>query len=264
MTHLVIVESNTPDRVSQDRANGYLPTAEAYGVALQEIDPTLTFAPVAPYAGEDMVLDGVDGVVFTGSGVIWNTSDTRAKPLQDAMETVFAAGLPTYGSCNGLQLAATILGGEVGESPNGYEATLARDIRMTEAGRTHAMFAGRSDGFAVPCGHRDEVTRLPDGAVLLAGNAHSPVQAFAIETGGVDFWGSQYHPEERISGVARYHMRGDSPDMELVNRLLIAETDEDAAAALGTSTAEMGPKIRMIELRNWLAHVARSRSLRVF
>lgn len=257
MPHLVIVESNTPDRVATDRANGYLPTAEAYGTALQEIDPGLTFSTVAPYGGEEIVLDGVDGVVFTGSGVVWNTSDARAKPLQDAMETVFAAGLPTYGSCNGLQLAATVLGGAVGESPNGYEATLARGIRMTEAGRSHAMFAGRSDGFAVPCGHRDEVTQLPPGAVLLAENAHSKVQAFAIETGGVNFWGSQYHPEERISGVARYHLRGDSPDMDLVNKLLIAETDANAAHAIGTTTVEMGPEVRMTELRNWLGHIAK-------
>ena len=133
MTKLLIVESNTPDRVAQDRANGYLPTAEAYGETLKEVDASVSYATVAPYGGDTLVLDGVDGVVFTGSGVAWNTSDARAMPLQKAMEQVFAAGVPSYGSCNGMQLAATVLGGEVGESPSGYEATLARGIHLTEA-----------------------------------------------------------------------------------------------------------------------------------
>jgi len=255
MAHILIVENNTPEIVARDRANGHLPTAEAYGRTLREIEPALTFATTAPYAGQELVTEGVDAVVFTGSGVTWNTSDTQAKPLQRAMEQVFAAGLPCYGSCNGMQLAATVLGGQVEASTKGFEGPLALDVQRTEAGRSHPMFAGRRDGFAVPCGHRDIVCAPPPGAVVLAENRHCHVQAMAIEAGGVDFWGSQYHPEERISGVARYHLNDENPDMTLVNLLLNAETDPIAAAKLDTTVADMGPEIRMLELRNWLTHV---------
>ena len=57
------------------------------------------------------------------------------------------------------------------------------------------MLAGRPIEYAAPCIHRDEVAQLPKDAVLLAGNAHSPVQAFVVETDTVTFWGTQYHPE---------------------------------------------------------------------
>lgn len=257
---ILVVENNSPDLIAKNRANGYLPTAEAYGRTLAALDADVAFSTVAPYAGEEVVLDGIDGTVFTGAGVIWNTSDKRAAPLQRAMEQIFAAGLPTFGSCNGMQLAATVLGGEVAEGPNGYEAILARNLRLTEAGRDHPMFAGRKDGFAVPCGHRDDVIRMPDGAVLLATNDHTRVQAFVIETGGVDFWGTQYHPEEKLSDTVRYHLGKDNPDENLIRLLRTAETDADAAAELGTTPEEMAQDVRATELRNWLAHVAAKRS----
>ena len=104
------------------------------------------------------------------------------------MRKVFEAGLPTLGSCNGMQLAASVLGGQSSASPNGREDGLARDVTLTEAGRAHPFMAGRIDGYAAPCVHRDEVSRLPDGAVVLATNNHSEVQAFAYENDGIRFW----------------------------------------------------------------------------
>ena len=103
------------------------------------------------------------------------------------MRDGFAVGLPTIGSCNGMQLAASVLGGSSTASPNGREDGLSGDIRLTNAGRNHVMMAGREDGYAVPCTHRDEVVRLPEVGVRLAGNGHSAVQAFAIDCDGIDF-----------------------------------------------------------------------------
>ena len=97
---ILVVENNSPDLIAKNRANGYLPTAEAYGRTLAALDADVAFSTVAPYAGEEVVLDGIDGTVFTGAGVIWNTSDKRAAPLQRAMEQIFAAGtLLSLSSC---------------------------------------------------------------------------------------------------------------------------------------------------------------------
>ncbi|MDB2458797.1 gamma-glutamyl-gamma-aminobutyrate hydrolase family protein, partial [Planktomarina temperata] len=148
--------------------------------------------------------------------------------------------VPIWGSCNGMQLAAFMLGGICAASPRGDEEGLAEAITLTDIGREHPMMQGRASQFGVPCVHRDEVQRLPNGAVLLAGNAHSPVQAFAYETADISFWGTQYHPEFSRADVATWLAdRGKSlPDSE--------EQDGQGDLALATRT---------LELQNWLAHV---------
>ena len=255
MTTLLIVNSNSPELIEAAAARGEPDLGWLYGAAFQQIDPAIRFQTTAPYRGDALVLDGIDGVAFTGSSVEWNTGDNRAAPLAQCMEQVFASALPVFGSCNGTQLAASVLGGEVAASPNGREIGPARQIKLTLAGRDHPMMAGRKDRFSVLCSHRDEVRRLPKGAVLLAGNAHSAVQAFAYDAGGVDFWGSLYHPELSGQQAADNLAREGGADAEIIAELRLVETDEAAAARLGTSVSDMSPCVRMTEMRNWLKHV---------
>lgn len=132
---------------------------------------------------------------------------------------------------------------------------MATGIELTEAGRSHPMMAGRRDGFAVPCTHRDEVVRLPEGAVRLAGNCHSEVQAFAIDRDGIDFWGMQYHPEFSPSYVGRYLGDMHRVPPQVADDLMLAERDDAAALRLSTSPADQGDAVRMLELRNWMARL---------
>lgn len=255
MTSILIVESNTPDIVASGKsaANGFI-------CSLAAIAPESTLTVVAPYAGDvpDIVLKQSDGVIFTGAGVTWSTAAPEAAPLRAFMERVFGHGLPAYGSCNGLQLAAVVLGGAVGASPNGFEVGLARNTILTEEGRTHPLMAGRKDGFAVPCIHRDEVQRLPEGAALLAGNAHSPVQAMAYEKGDICFWGVQYHPELTALDIANYLRIKDGffpGEDDLIADLERATTEEAAAARLGTTSTRLALPERALELANWVSMV---------
>jgi len=254
MPRILIVESN-PDEVSTAlvaRAGATL--ADVYAAALTTIDGMVEIEIISPYDGDDTPdMTDVDGVAFTGSSVEWNTEDDRAAPLAAVMRSAFAAGRPVIGSCNGMQLAASILGGSSAASLNGREDGMATGIELTEAGRTHPMMAGRRDGFAVPCTHRDEVVRLPEGAVRLAGNSHSNVQAFAIDRDGIDFWGMQYHPEFSPSYVGRYLGNIGRVPPQIANDLMQAEHDEGAARRLETSPGDQGDAVRMLELRNWMA-----------
>lgn len=254
MPRILIVESN-PDEVSTLLvALAGATLADVYAAALTTIDSTAEIEIISPYDGDDTpdIFD-FDGVVFTGSSVEWNTDDERAAPLAAVMRSAFAAGRPVIGSCNGMQLAASILGGSSAASPNGREDGMATGIKLTEAGRPHPMMAGRRDGFAVPCTHRDEVVRLPQGAVRLAGNSHSNVQAFAIDRDGIDFWGMQYHPEFSPSYVGRYLGNIGRVPPQIANDLMQAEHDEGAARRLETSPVDQSEAVRMLELRNWMA-----------
>ncbi len=256
MTKILIVESNPATLSAEVAERDGKPLAEGYAEVLLSLQPDLEIEIARPYDHNELPeLSDFDGVVFTGSSVPWNTDDARAAPLADVMRKVFAEGLPTIGSCNGMQLAASVLGGSSDASPNGREDGMARDIALTEAGKSHPMMAGRADVYAVPCVHRDEVFRMPEGAVLLAGNAHSPVQAFAYEVGDVKFWGMQYHPEYTPEFVGVYLQTRDGPDNAQALDLVTAQSDADAAARLGTTPQAQALATRTLELRNWLAQL---------
>ncbi|WP_419905215.1 type 1 glutamine amidotransferase [Kiloniella sp.] len=246
--------------MDRNRAERRATAADHYEVALKANAPDTVVRIAEPYrkvfTQDDLI--GIDGVVFTGSGVSWSTNAPEAAALRAAGELVFNAGLPTIGSCNGLQLAATLLGGDIGPSPKGMEIGLAQNIKLTAEGRTHAMMAGRRDGYCVPCVHRDEVQRLPDGATLIAGNDHSPVQAMVYNTNGVNFWGMQYHPELSAPAIADYVKDGRgifSQAQNLIEDLMVAETDASAAARLGSRPEDLLEKNRTTELANWLSLV---------
>jgi GMP synthase (glutamine-hydrolysing) len=255
---ILILEAETPQLVDAARAKGQQTNAGHYTAALKFRSPGLNIHVAEPYRQPltQQDLAGVDGVVFTGAGVAWSTDAPQAAALRAAGEMVFGAGIPTIGSCNGLQLATVLLGGTVGPSPKGMEIGLAQGIQITDAGRTHPMMQGRRDGYAVPCIHRDEVQRLPDGAVLIASNAHSPVQAMSYCANGVDFWGMQYHPELSATAISGYVEAGFfAQGANLANDLRLAETDADAAKRLGGMPEDLCALTRTTELANWLAHL---------
>lgn len=247
MTTILIIESNTPDLLAIGKSASVL-----FLRTFQALDPALTLKVVCPYAGpiSPDVYEGVDGIVYTGSAVEWSTDAPESAPLRDEMARSFQQGRPVWGSCNGMQLAADVLGGGTGDSPNGVEFGLAKAVSTTEQGAQHDMMAGRTASFDVPCIHRVEVQKLPKDAVLIAGNAHSPVQAMAYEANGIDFWGTQYHPEMCLRDLSPL-----AAAIDLASDLGVADQDEGAAARLGTSPKAMSLHNRARELVNWLDHV---------
>ncbi len=253
---ILIVESNTPDLIS----NGYRPAADYFITTLGALDEPVTCSVTRPYEAPFKVeeLEGIDGVVFTGSSVDWSCDSKQAAPLRNTMLHAFKNGVPVWGSCNGLHLAGVVLGGSVGASPNGIEVGVSREIRKTGAGKKHAMLAGREDIYAVPCIHLDEIKRLPLDAFILAENDHSPVQAFGYSSGDVDFWGTQYHPECTALTIAE-ELKLSSKHVvnkaAMINDLKWSHNDPIAAERLGTTCKELQPSVRTSELRNWLKHI---------
>ncbi|WP_071674535.1 type 1 glutamine amidotransferase [Nioella nitratireducens] len=249
MATILIVESNP---FEGPRSAGF------FTESIEIVDPTLQTRVIAPYDGpvDDAMLSDVDGAIFTGSAVEWGVDAPQAAPLRAVMERIFAARIPSYGSCNGMQMAAFVLGGASGPSGNGQEAGLAQAVALTDAGTRHPFLAGRRSGFAAPCIHLHEVTRLPEGAVLLAGNSHSPVQAFAYEQAGVRFWGVQYHPEMSPACLAGILAEQGGHGAATLADLRHAETDAEAARRLGAAPEDVTPEGRLTEIRNWLASLS--------
>ena len=219
-----------------------------------------------------------DGVVITGSPLnVYRDEPAVARQIGLARE-VFAAGVPTWGSCWGLQLMTVALGGVVRLNPRGREIGIARHIALNEAGRAHPLFAGKAQAFDALCSHLDEVATLPDDAIVLAGNGVSRVQAVEIARGAGSFQGVQYHPEMTFATAAAIIESRQAPLLaegfarcaddlrRTVADLRAVEAEPgraDLAWRLGLERHVVEPKLRTAELGNWLrAKVAPHRARR--
>jgi GMP synthase-like glutamine amidotransferase len=122
-------------------------------------------------------LDGFDGLVVMGG---W----------QHAYSEVDGPWLPVLGICLGGQLLALAAGGQVAPAESAeYGPQL---VAKRQAAASDALFAELPITPDVLQWHRDEVTQLPAGAVLLASSPSCEVQAFRV---GPRAWGLQFHIE---------------------------------------------------------------------
>jgi GMP synthase (glutamine-hydrolysing) len=153
-------------------------------------------------AGED--LERYAGLIWTGSCLsVTESDDPRVRVQVELARLAFEKGIPGWGSCWGLQVAAVAVGGEVSVNPEGKEVGIARKIAQTADAQNHPMFEGKPRVFEAFCIHDDMVSRIPEGGVLLASNSFTRVQALAITHKKGVLWGTQYHLEYDLHEIAR-------------------------------------------------------------
>ena len=195
----------------EDRENlagcGMTLAGDLYAKMLTRLCPGARCDIIFPSDSNSTLLAGLkeyDGIAWTGCSLtIHDQSDKRVARHLELARTAYNAGVPQYGSCWGIQIAVVAAGGTVAAHPHGREMGIGRKITLTEAGRGHPMFADKPSAFDGFVSHFDEVTHLPFGSEVLAGNAYTRVQAVSIYHGKGTFWGLQYHPEYDIREMAR-------------------------------------------------------------
>lgn len=273
VARLLILDGNIAAvRAKLNAAVGY-DSGVGYARMLQRIDAhveceilRVADGPIALPGGT--ALADYDGCVMTGSAL--NIYDGGAAILRqiDLVTAVLQAGVPFFGSCWGLQVAAVAAGGRVEANVKGREFGYGRRIALTNDGRTHPMYVGKPDVFEAPTIHRDIVTELPSDAQVLATNEMG-LQAAAFPLGRGTVWGVQYHPEYDHIDIAAVTRRY---GQALVNdgTFATAEALEGYAQELEQLQADpthralvfrhgLGPAmteetLRRLEIRNWLSH----------
>lgn len=210
MTRLLLLEGNTADKRARGRELGVRSSSEIYAEAISAHFPAIALDVLNGADPGEAIPGGLgwadyDGFVITGSSLHAYDQDFAVTNQIALVKDAAEAGLPIFGSCWGLQIAAMAAGGEVAFNPRGREVGFARKILLNQAGRAHPMFAGKSTVFDAPCIHYDEVVRLPEGATLLASNEHSMVQAAVIPLGRSKVWAVQYHPEFDLAQLVQLY-----------------------------------------------------------
>jgi GMP synthase (glutamine-hydrolysing) len=266
---VLVIDGNRAATREQQVAAGGQPSGEGYVLALQAL-ADISCDIVRPADGEVRLaaadLGAYDGVAITGSAL--NVYEGGA-PIERQIElarAVFAAGVPFFGSCWGLQVAVCAAGGRVRRNPRGREFGFARRIELSDAGRRHAMFAGKPPVFEAVAVHRDDVEELPPGAVVLASNDMG-LQALELRHGRGTFWGVQYHPEYSFAEIAATTQRyasvlleeqlfADRAELDAfvgdLRQLMRAPRDRRLTWKHGLGPALQEESCKLAELRNWL------------
>ncbi len=150
-----------------------------------------------PYAGDDLPADlrSHCGLLVLG-GDMGAYDDATHPWLSDVRALVLAAvgdGTPVLGICLGHQLVAVALGGAVAPNQHGQQIGVL-DVGWTESAREDPLVGVLAARPACPAvqWNNDVVTRLPDGAVVLARTSRDEVQAVRFAPG---VYGVQWHPE---------------------------------------------------------------------
>ena len=225
MSKILLMEGNVAERRAKGEAQGVRSCSGIYQESLRAHFPdveTDIFNPEDPLLGQN-ALAAYDGMIISGSSLHAYDTDFAVTNQIALVRAAADAGLPIFGSCWGLQIAAMAAGGKVEYHAQGREVGFARKVRVTDAGRDHPMFARKGPVFDAPCIHYDEVTQLPEGATLLATNAHSEVQAAVIPLGQSEIWAVQYHPEFDAAHLADlYRLYAD----DMVGQGFFADTAE--------------------------------------
>jgi GMP synthase (glutamine-hydrolysing) len=138
-----------------------------------------------------IALSDYDGVAWTGCSLTVFDDTPEVNTQINFARACFDAGLPGFGSCWAAQIAVVAAGGTCRTNPNGREMGFARKIALTDAGRGHAMYEGKSSVFDAYISHVDEITHIPAGSVVLSGNTFTSIQSVSVLYKGTPFWGLQ-------------------------------------------------------------------------
>ena len=186
----------------------FLGTRAEDAVAQQEYDAVLAGTGLEPDhlvrvrleqgpLGE-VELDDWSGIILGGGPFNVSDPDEAKSPDQRRAEAdlralatrVVAADFPFLGACYGIGVLGTLAGGAVDRTYG--EAVGALPVRLTPDGIDDPLFGSLPAVFDAYLGHKEAVSRLPEGGVLLASTDTCPVHAFRL---GRHVYATQFHPE---------------------------------------------------------------------
>lgn len=271
--HFLIIDGYPKASRNDLQAAGMQFAWKLYGDLLQrnlagaEYDVLLPSDPGVEIPSEKE-LGKYSGILWTGCNLcIFDDENPSVIKQIELAKLCYEIGIPSFGSCWGLQIAVVAAGGKVAANPRGKEMGIARKIRLTGEGVTHPMFQGKPSVYEAYISHDDMVTEIPEGGVILAGNDFTPIQALAVTHKKGTFWSVQYHPEYNLHEMACLIIAREDPliqrgffrdpaDLKAMvdkMKILYREPDrKDLRWQLVIDDDVLSSEIKECEFKNWI------------
>src|SRR6185369_12451476 len=166
MPRILVIDGNEIATRTKHVSVGGTDSGNGYAATLKRLNKDIETDIVRPADEVPKLPDGVnvadyDGAVITGSALNIYSLEPAVERQIELTKAIFAAGVPCFGSCWGLQVGVTAAGGSVVRNPRGREFGFGRRIALTNAGRDHPMFQRKPDVFEACTVHMDTVEALP-------------------------------------------------------------------------------------------------------
>ena len=202
MKRFILLSTREHDLAAADEVRGVLAASGLREDQLRVI--SLARGPLGPIAELD--LDNCAGVILGGSP--FNASDDPGKKsdlqkrceadLDMLLDVLVAEDFPFLGACYGVGTLGVHQGGVIDRTVRRACWHLSHQGAGCRA--EDPLLAGLPDEFDAFVGHKEAVSVLPAGAVLLADSAACPVQMFRIKS---NLYATQFHPELDPAGLAQ-------------------------------------------------------------
>lgn len=202
---ILILDGNPPEVREDDKKWFGMSVGQAYANVLSEIDSSIQTEII--FAGDVQRTNPLekrfDLAIMTGSSLHVYEEQSQVRRQVEIVRELVMSGVPYFGSCWGMQVAASSFGGSVRRSST-PETLVANKIALTQFGKVHDLFSGKAHQFDALAHHQDEIEKLPPNTQTLASNAKCKHQAIAIGGLPAPVLGVQYHPEFRPQHVAKF------------------------------------------------------------
>lgn len=159
-----------------------------------DVSPLPTGFDVHDYAGVFLA-----GSPFTSTDPVESKSSVQVRverELDALLDRIEADDVPFFGACYGIgtlgRHAGAVIDRRYGEKSGAVGVTL------TAEGRDDPVFGVLPPRFDAFVGHKEAISVLPEGAVLLATGEACPVQGFRI---GRNRYATQFHPELTVDAM---------------------------------------------------------------
>ena len=259
MKKILIVEGNLKEENQSFTEGGIKTHTESLKDSIGYFTNDLEIDVVNPSSDKNISevakgLEKFDGMIWGGSSLnIYNdTIEIRRqiefmRSCQNKIKKILAI-------CWGLQVAATVAGGQVKRCMTGSHRGIAHDIEINSNGLQHPIYKNKNETFNTPAFNFDEVVKLPENSILLASNPINKVMGVNFKSGVSDIWGIQYHPEITYDKmISLIHFR---KDRLLNNKAFVDEQEiKNHVAMIAEENKKSNKDLRMRELENWLNYL---------
>ena len=195
-----------------------------------------------------------NGIIFTGGAMrINDMTDVIKKHINFALNC-FTQKKKILAICWGLQVCSTAAGGRVSPGKKGAHIGIASDVTINNEGEKHFIYEDKKKIFTSPAFNFDEVSELPNNAILLSSDKVNNVMGVSFNAGNSEIIGLQYHPDYEYFQMLK--LIAGRKERLFVNKNFLNEDEyENHVSYIKSKNELLNFNDRTCEVRNWLHYI---------